>query len=194
MRPELPEVIYVTLALAEILDDLEIRFLVGGSLASSIHGVARFTQDADLVVDLPASKVEPLVERLSGTFYVDIERARSAVERRASFNLIHLATMVKVDLFVLPDDDYAQEEMERRRQLSLLGTKGRAVPVASAEDIILQKLRWYRLGGEVSERQWSDALAVVRVQGERLDQSYLRSAAPELGIEDLLLRLLQYSS
>lgn len=192
--PALPAVVDVTLALADLLDDLEIPFLVGGSLASSVHGVARFTQDADLVVDLPEWKVESLVERLAGTFYVDIERARSAVERRSSFNLIHLATMVKVDLFVLPDDDHSQEQMERRRQLSLSGSKGRTVPVASAEDIILQKLRWYRLGGEVSERQWSDAIAVVQVQGERLDDSYLRSAAPKLGVEDLLLRLLQSSS
>lgn len=190
MRPDLPEVIRVTLALADVLDDLEIRYLVGGSLASSVHGVARFTQDADLVVDLPESKIEPLVARLQGTFYADIERARSAVQRRASFNIIHLATMVKVDLFVLPDDRHSRQEMDRRRQLPLPGTEGRAVPVASAEDIILQKLRWYRLGGEVSERQWSDAVAVVRVQGERLDHHYLRVSADEMGVEDLLTHLL----
>lgn len=188
--PGLPEVVGVTLALADLLDDLEIPFLVGGSLASSVHGVARFTQDADLVVDLPESKVESLVERLAGTFYVDIERARRAVERRASFNLIHLATMVKVDLFVLPDDDHSQEEMKRRRQLSLSGAEGRAVPVASAEDMIVQKLRWFRQGGEVSERQWTDAVAVVRVQGDRLDREYLHRVAAALGVSDLMDRIL----
>jgi hypothetical protein len=189
LKPDLPEVVEVTLGLAAVLDELAIPYLVGGSLASSVHGVVRFTQDADLVVDLPPAKVAPLLDRLRDRFYVDADRAQSAVARRASFNLVHLATMVKVDLFVLPDEDHARQEMARRRLLPLPGTE-RGVPVASPEDIILQKLRWYRLGGEVSERQWTDAAAVVRVQGERLDREYLSTAAMDLGVQDLLVRLL----
>ena len=190
MKPDLPEVVEVTLEVAATLEELEIPYLVGGSLASSVHGVVRFTQDADLVVDLPPEKIDPLVERLRDRFYVDPDRARSAVSRRASFNLLHLATMVKIDLFVLPDDRHARQEMARRRPLPLPGSEGRAVPVASPEDIILQKLRWYRLGGEVSERQWSDATAVVRVQREKLDREYLRANAADLDVSDLVQRLL----
>lgn len=190
MRPPVPEVVGVTLEVAAILEDLGIPYLVGGSLASSVHGVARFTQDADLVIDLREAKVGLLVERLRERFYVDLERARNAVQRRASFNVVHLGTMVKVDLFVLADEPHARQELNRSRRLPLPGTESGAVSVASAEDIILQKLRWYRLGGEVSERQWTDAVGVLRVQGDRLDFDYLRAAARDLEVDDLVARLI----
>jgi hypothetical protein len=186
---ELAEALQVSREVAGALERLGVPYLLGGSLASSLHGIPRSTQDADLVAALEERHVAPLVEALSGAFYVDEERARSAVRRRASFNVIHLATLLKVDLFVLSDDLLARQEMARRQMFELT-PGGPTVPVATAEDTVLQKLRWYRLGGSVSDRQWSDLLGVLKVQRGRLDLGYLRHGASHLEVADLLDRAL----
>lgn len=189
-HPPLPPLVRATLEIVEILDDLEITYLVGGSLASSAYGEVRTTQDADLVVDLKAEQVLPLMARLEEKFYADEARARSAVQRSASFNVIHLATMSKIDFFVAGDDPLSRRELERRRQVPIPGFPEVSLAVASPEDVIAQKLRWYRLGNEVSERQWRDARGVLRAQRGRLDLEYLRRTARDLGVEDLLDQLL----
>jgi hypothetical protein len=127
---------------------------------------------------------------LGSRFYVDADRAREAVRRQSSFNVIELATMFKVDLFVLGDDPAAQEEMARSQRFELPEEAGE-LPVASPEDTVLQKLRWYRLGHEVSDRQWQDALGVLQVQGKRLDRAYLERGAVALRVQDLLERALR---
>lgn len=190
MTPSLPPLVEAVLAAVRILEELGITYVVGGSMASSAYGEARTTQDADLVVDLSADLVAPLVERLRPEFYADPERGRQAVERGGSFNVIHLPTMSKIDLFVAGEGVAARSQMERRQRLPLPGLPQVTLALASAEDVIVQKLRWFRLGNEVSERQWRDALSVVRVQAEALDREYLRRTARELGVEDLLDRLL----
>jgi hypothetical protein len=174
-----------TIAVIGALEALGLDYLIGGSLASSLHGVPRSTQDADIALALPAHRVRDLVEALTGRFYVDEESARSAVERGASFNVIHLETMFKVDLFVLGDDEMARSELARR-QAYRIGDEAVEVFVASAEDTVLQKLLWYRLGNEVSDRQWGDLVGVLQVQGERLDWSYLERWAERLGLQSLL--------
>lgn len=174
-----------TLAVAGVLERLGLPYLIGGSLASSLHGVPRSTRDADLALVLPADRVRELLATLGESFYADEEAARSAVARRASFNVIHLPTMFKVDLFVLADDELARDELARR-QRHALGDPPVEVFVASAEDTVLQKLLWYRLGNAVSDRQWSDVVGVLQVQGPRLDRRYLERWASELGLADLL--------
>jgi hypothetical protein len=193
LSPSLPPLIVATLAVVRVLDGLGIRYLVGGSLASSAYGEARTTQDVDIVVDLVEAQVDPFVERLGSDYYADDERARQAVARRASFNVIHLPTMSKIDIFVAGDDAASRRQLKRRRTIVLPGLPEVALSVASPEDVIVQKLRWYRLGNEVSERQWRDALGVLRVQGGALDHGYLRGAARDLEVEDLLERLLSRS-
>lgn len=175
---------------AEILERLGIPCLVGGSLASSLHGIPRSTDDADLVAELREDHVEPLVAALGSRFYVDADHVREAVRRRSSFNVIELETMFKVDLFVLGDDAAAREELARSQRFELAEGAGE-IPVASPEDTVLQKLRWYRLGHEVSDRQWQDALGVLQVQGKRLDRTYLERGAAALRVQDLLERALQ---
>lgn len=189
---ELSEALRISLEVVEILEGLGVPCWLGGSLASSLHGIPRSTQDADLIAALEERHVGPLVAALSGAFYLDEERAYEAVRRRASFNLIHLGSLLKVDLFVLRDEPFAHQEMARR-QIYELVPGGAAFPVATAEDTILQKLRWYRLGGEVSERQWSDLLGVFKVQKGRLDLGYLRSGADQLKVADLLDRALAHT-
>lgn len=173
-----------------VLESLEVPFLVGGSVASSLHGIPRSTQDVDLVADLRLEHAGRLVAGLAETFYVDLERVESAIRRRASFNAIHLGTMIKVDIFVLGREPAARAEMSRRRLVDLPVEPAARLPVASPEDTIAQKLAWYRRGGEISNRQWRDVEEVVKIQGGRLDLDYLRTAAEALEVADLLERLL----
>jgi len=182
----LPEPIAVTLMVTETLEMLSIPYLTGGSLASAVHGVARATMDTDLVADLRPEHAEPLARALSRSFYVDTESIREAIRHRSSFNVIHLATMFRVDIFVPQQRPFDRSQLGRRAEYIVATDPKRAIYVASAEDIVLAKLEWYRLGGEVSERQWRDVLGVLKVQGKRLDMAYLRLWAGELGVTDLL--------
>ena len=170
-------------------DALEIPWLLGGSVASSLHGLPRFTQDVDLVADLRLVHVLPLVADLEVEFYIDADSVRDAIRRRASFNLIHLATMTKVDVFLLKGDALSRGEMARRVRLTF--AEGVEISIATAEDIILQKLDWYRKGEFVSERQWRDVLGVIKVRGAALDLSWLRETSAEVGLEGLLEEALQ---
>jgi len=180
----------VALRVIETLEDLGLSYHLGGSIASSVHGTPRQTRDIDLAVDLPLSAVAAFVGRLQGEFYLDDERIRSAVQRKASFNLIHLGTGLKIDIFVRKGEPFDRSEFQRHAPYRLVQDPPRDVMVTSAEDIILRKMLWYRQGNEVSDRQWSDILGVLKAQGERVDQDYLRYWAGELGVDDLLQRAL----
>ena len=187
------EPLQLALSVIRILEDLGATAWVGGSLASSIFGIPRATQDADIVADLRVEMAHPLVERLGEEFYADAERIATGIERRSSFNVIHLATMFKVDVFLVGRDPWSEREIERRRSVEI-DEEGTRVLVTSPEDIILHKLRWYREGGHVSDRQWRDALGVLLVQGERVDRVYLQAMAVDLGVSDLLEELLREAS
>ena len=178
----------VALLVARAFEELEVDYLVGGSLASSLHGEPRSTQDVDFVADLGLDRVQAWIERLGEGFYRDRERIDHAVRKRSSFNVIHLATMFKVDVFVLGDDHASRREMARRQRYDIGGS--RELWVASAEDVVLQKLIWYRLGNAVSDRQWRDVLAVLRVRGGALDHAYLDETAARLDLGELLARAL----
>ena len=185
------EALAATVPVIEALVRLGVRYYVGGSLASSAHGVPRSTLDADLVADLALSQVPVLVAELHPAYYIHEPAVRDAVLRKASFNAIHLATGFKVDVFVLKDRPYDLLAIERRRQLPLDPDNPSTVFVASAEDTVLAKLEWYRLGDEVSERQWNDLVGVMKTQYDALDRHYLKRWAGELNVTDLLARAWQ---
>lgn len=185
-----PEPARVALQVIDALEDLGIRHHVAGSFASSLHGFPRQTHDVDLVVDLASHHVQSLVARLQGDFYIEPEMIEESIRRRGSFNLIHLATGFKVDVFVAGDEPFDRSELERQELLQLVDDLPRKVQVKSAEDIVLRKLQWYELGGRVSDRQWNDILGILRAQGGNLDVGYLRSWAQELEVETLLAKAL----
>ena len=176
----------VILEVVRVLEDLQVPYAVGGSLASSMRGIPRSTQDGDLVADLRVEHIQPFVAAIAQTFYVSPERVLQAVQRRSSFNVVHLKTAIKVDIFVLSRDPLSLQEMARRQVLPFPGEPGTTIHVASAEDTVLQKLLWYRKGNMVSERQWNDILGVLKVQGPRLDFDYLKEWADRIGVDDLL--------
>ncbi|HEX6372199.1 MAG TPA: hypothetical protein VF006_24995 [Longimicrobium sp.] len=184
------EPIEVSVEMARMLKALGIEYLVGGSFASSLHGHPRSTQDIDIVADLRPEHITPLLATLHERFYFDEPAIREAVSRRSSFNVIHLRTLFKVDIFVAGDDLSTRLELQRRQVYTLDIDPPEDIIVASPEDVIVQKLHWYRLGDHISERQWLDAMNILEVRGSELDHEYMRDLATHMGVSDLLQRIL----
>lgn len=174
--------------LAKTLDALGIVYTIGGSVASSFAGEPRSTLDVDFVVGLRETDIAALVSALENDFYVDDEAIRRAVRERRSANLIHQQTSIKVDLFVAGGTALDRQQLARRKRVDL--GSGHVVFVHPPEDVLLQKLRWYRLSGERSERQWRDVLGIIRVQGSKLDHEYVIANAAVLHVRDLAERAL----
>jgi hypothetical protein len=183
--------IAVALRVARALDACGVRYLVGGSLASSISGEPRSTLDVDMVVELTEADVEGFVRELGDEFHADIDSLQRAVREKSSANLIHFETSTKVDLFVVGGSPLDESQMERRQEVTVARDPERRLFVYTPEDILLQKLRWYHMGQEVSDRQWRDILGILVVQGEALDEVYLRDGAETLGVSVLLERALK---
>ena len=184
------EIFQVTREVAAALDAAGVRYFLGGSVASALYGEARSTRDVDLVAAMLPPHVEAFLAALGDGFYADAATIRTAVATRRSFNIIHLDTMVKVDIFIFKADAFGRSQFARRTARQLSQDDSASIYVASAEDTVLAKLQWYRQGGGVSDRQWTDVLGVLKVQGTTLDRAYLEEWARELGLTDLLRRAL----
>lgn len=182
-----PDLLVALAPVLEAMRRLGVRHHVGGSIASSAHGVPRASIDADVVAELLPAHAAPLAAAPHGAYYVSEQRIEDAIARRATFNAIHLETMVKVDVFVSRDRPFDRRALDRVRPAPLEG--GGEIPVSSPEDTVLAKLEWFRRRGEVSERQWTDVMGLLRA-GENLDADYLREGARELDVADLLRRAL----
>lgn len=181
----------IALLVTQTLEQLGIPYAVGGSLASSLHGIMRATLDVDIVADMKLEHVEPLVAALSKEFYADEGMMRGAIEHHRSFNLVHYKTAFKVDIFIRRPRAFDGLQLERRKYSIITTDPEQGIYVASPEDTILTKLEWYRLGGEVSDRQWHDILGVMKARAGDLETDYLRQWAAELGVSDLLERALR---
>ncbi len=190
----LAEPVQVTHRIAQTFENLGIQYLVGGSLASSLHGIPRATQDVDIVADIKPNQVAPLVNKLQGDFYIDADMIQDAIKNHSSFNIIHLATMFKVDIFILKPDHNSQQEMMRREPYQLSDNPKHLLYLATAEDIIIHKLYWYQLSGSTSERQWHDVLGVIQVQGDQLDYVYLKQTAQQREVSELVEQILKDAS
>ena len=173
----------------DLLDRLGVAWYVGGSVASTVHGHFRATNDIDVIACLREEHAGAIRASLETDHYVDERAIRQAVQGQSSFNLVHYGTGLKIDVFVPPDSEYEAGVRARRIQEPLGdGRDSRRLWIASAEDTVLAKLAWYRGGGEVSEMQWRDVQGVIELRGGELDVEYLRRWAPGLGVSDLLER------
>jgi len=178
--------------LTDILDELKIGYAIGGSIASSIYGTPRFTQDADITVQSFSSVAQQLYEILKSDFYISKEAMYQALQSRTSFNIIHLTTAFKIDLFIQKDDEFQMQMLSHSRKLPL-GKSAKKASFVSPEVIILLKLDWFRQSGCDSERQWSDVQGVLAAQKENLDFEYLKNWAKKLGLNELLQKAISES-
>jgi hypothetical protein len=190
----LSEPVEVMLAVADTFEGMKITYVIGGSMASAFYGVSRSTLDVDFVADVRPEHITVLAEALRPDFYLDEGMIRAAIEQRGSFNLIHLPTMFKVDVFIPGERNFDKLQLGRRIPASLTPEPVRQAYLLTPEDVVLAKLDWYRLGGEVSDRQWGDILGVLAVQAGRLDVAYMQDQAQELGIQTLLEKALLESN
>lgn len=189
MAPEsVPDPIRIALEFAAVLERTGVAYVAAGSLASSVHGAPRSTDDIDIVADLRPQHVQPLLSALGSAYYVDGGAVREAVAQGGTFNAIHLTTAVKVDVFVVGADPFDAERVAQGRRARVLQDPPRDIWIDTPEHTVLRKLEWFRRGGEASERQWRDVIGVLRAQGERLDSGRMSSWAARLGIGDLLDR------
>ncbi len=187
------EMIQALRPVVKLLEMLGVEYFIGGSVASGIYGVARTTLDVDVVANLTVAHVAQLVQTLSNDYYVSENMAREAVANQSCFNVIHLATSYKVDLFVSASNDYDRQAMRRRSVERIGNGDGLSILVASLEDMILSKLRWFRLGNEASERQWNDVIQMMKINKSQLDLDYLVPWSLDLKVNDLLDRALAES-
>jgi hypothetical protein len=185
------EPIEVTIRVTQILEKLNIPYLIGGSLASTLYGMIRTTQDSDIVAEMRLEHLQPFVSALQDEFYMDDEMIAESIKLHSSFNIIHRETMFKVDVFIPIARPFLQSQLDRAQKQTFLFESEVSAKFASPEDTILAKLEWYRLGGDISERQWRDILGVLKTRCGALDQGYLRKWANELSVSDLLERALK---
>jgi hypothetical protein len=171
---------------AKRFEELKIPYYIGGAVASIIHGEERFTKDADIIIRILPVHIKKFVQAFETDFVVSADAVQDALARRYAFNIIHVETAFKIDLYPITDEDEMEITAFARRQLVDIGAG--EIWMATAEDVVLAKLRWFRKGGEVSEKQWRDVLGVLKVQGNNLDFAYLGQMAARFGLANLLAR------
>ena len=182
-----PDAIAVAIRVGAAIEEVGGRYFVGGSLASSLQGEPRATNDIDMVVDLPIARTADLVAALGGDFEVDEEALREALGQTRTCNIFYLPVVMKVDLFCVGTAPFDVSEFDRRQRWLVRPPDGTLV-VKSPEDTVLRKLLWYLDGGGVSERQWRDVVEVLRVSASELDRGYLAAWAERLQLSKLLER------
>lgn len=172
-------------AVAAVLDRLGIRYVIGGSVASSIWGEPRTTIDLDLMIEADEEVARLLARALHDDYYVDEQSAVTAAEQEGSFNAVHFETSMKIDFFIAEQGEISKSQLRHRRAIEIGGS---TLYFYAPEDLIVRKLMWFRLGGGQSERQWRDIVGVLRVSRPLLDREYLAAAASQAGVAELLER------
>ncbi|MFO0850359.1 MAG: hypothetical protein U0871_17635 [Gemmataceae bacterium] len=184
------EAVRVTAEVMSALKGLGVRCALGGSFASTVHGDPRSTQDADVMAEPFPGREESLASVLGPVYYLNTDTVREANRRRSGFNIIHTTTGFKVDVFIQKVRSFDASVLDRRSPHPFTPEPSDTLDVVSPEDSILLKLEWFRIGGEISDRQWGDIQGVMRTQADRLDLAYLHKWADEIGVGDLLAKAL----
>jgi len=182
-----PDILSALQPVVNALEKFSISYYISGSIASSIYGMARATMDIDIVADVKLHHISLLRQELESSYYIDEDVIKEAIQNISSFNLIHLETTIKIDVFIFKDIPYRQNALERKIKDTFEDDDIKTeFYFSSPEDIIISKLQWYELGGKDSERQWLDVIGVIKIQGDSLDKNYLKVWTKKLGIFELL--------
>lgn len=178
----------VAVRVGTALESVGAAYFLGGSLASSLQGEPRSTNDIDFVIELAPWSVPRFVAALGGDFAVDPVALTNALRRGGTTNIFFLPLVMKIDLFARGDKPFDEAEFQRRRTVSIgsAGAESAKLWIKSPEDSVLRKLLWYEEGGRVSERQWRDVVALLRVGGPTLEWVYLDTWANRLRLSELL--------
>ena len=170
----------------EILERLNIRYAVVGSVASSYYGDARLTNDIDIVADITEANVIPLMNAFpSDDFYLSDVAMREAIQQRSQFNIIHPDSGLKVDIIVPDVKDPAQ--LARRRKVRP-SADASDIYLAAPEEVILKKMVFFQEGG--SEKHLRDIAGVLRVSGDDVDRAYIAEQADTLGLTAIWQQIL----
>lgn len=189
----LEDPIWLIYQLITIFDSLNIPYYISGSVASSLQGEVRFTEDLDLAIEIQPEQVQLLINALSQDFYISEVAVDEAIRGITnSFNVIHLQTTEKADIFISRQTEFDFNKMSRR-QLYNSDIPAEAFYVCSPEDTILQKLLWFKLTNYESQKQWRDILGVLKLQRESLDWSYLSLWSRNLEVRESLLEAMDDS-
>lgn len=167
------------------LNASKIPYMVTGSMASNAWGQPRTTHDIDVVVQYSANDVPAVVQAFTPGFFIQEISVRNALRPPYQFNALDEQSPMKVDVWLLKPDPLEHEMFGRRITVDL---DGEPMVVASPEDTVLSKLRWWKISP--SERQLQDCAGIVAVQADALDHSYLRQRAQQLGVSDTLEKIL----
>jgi hypothetical protein len=167
------------------IESVGIPYMVVGSVAAGAHGNPRSTHDVDIVISPSPQQLATAIERFQNSVYADLESAKAAMSAASMFNIIDFRKGLKADLIFLKPRPFDKMEFSRRQRLTAFGSQ---IWAASAEDVILSKLEWAKMGD--SERQYRDAFAVAAMQRDVIDVAYLHRWGVELNVERLLDRLL----
>lgn len=167
------------------LNDSFIEYMLVGSMASNYWGIPRSTHDIDFVIQYSDADISQIIQLFDGDFFIQEISVRAALKPPYQFNALDNRSALKVDFFRLAGDAYELERFKRKHTVSILGLPAY---LAAPEDIILHKLRWYTISP--SDRQLTDSAGILAVSGDVVDYDYLHLWAKEIGVVDLLKRLL----
>jgi len=176
--------------MVSVLERLGARYFVTGSTASIFFGEPRFTNDLDIVVELHLRNVERFcAEFPPGEFYLSEEAVRRAIVRKTTFNILHPASGLKVDVIVPADTMFNRSRFARVQRVH--PEAGFEAYFTSAEDVIVKKMEFFREGGSVKHLR--DIAGILKISGDALDREYIESWAENLGLETIWRTVLRSS-
>ncbi len=180
-----PDLLTTLDSIAEVFEYMKIPYYIGGSIASSTHGMRQAAKDIDIVANIHHAHMLSFIAMIQADYYADEKAIGKAVQEHTFFSIIHLDTLFKVDVFVPELDDFNQQIFKRTKR-HLLEKDKHIFYLESPEDIILMKLKQYKHTEKNTDDQWNDILGVFKVQGPSLDFAYLDKWASLFKVKDLL--------
>jgi len=169
-----------------ILNQAKIKYMLTGSVASSLQGEPRATHDIDILINIDHTYITPLLNAFTPPeFYISEEAIHDAINFNSMFNVIDTTSANKIDFWLITAEPFDRSRFKRKQEEHIAGL---TMNVSTPEDTILMKLKWAKLSGG-SEKQFTDALRVYELQFNILDLNYLESWATKLEIVETWDRL-----